>query len=127
MTFRGRAPSWHDESPMATERQSLPSFADPPVVETVLEVDFAPLVGWGVPHFGLFWAQIRDDYPQFELQPALLTPAEGTSEEDKLIRTIMVDLARQPPLRVWFLEKLGSRLLQVQHDRFIHNWRKVVG
>ena len=29
------------------------------------------------------------------------------------------------PVRRWFIHKSETRLLQVQNDRFIHNWRKV--
>lgn len=29
--------------------------------------------------------------------------------------------------RVWFLNQAGSELIQVQADRFIHNWRKLEG
>lgn len=33
--------------------------------------------------------------------------------------------ARVPPLRYWFLTAESTRLLQVQHDRFVLNWRKL--
>ena len=33
-----------------------------------------------------------------------------------------------PPLpRCWFLNDTETRLIQLQADRFIHNWRKVTG
>jgi uncharacterized protein (TIGR04255 family) len=34
-------------------------------------------------------------------------------------------LDRFPTPRLWFLNEEGTELIQVQQDRFIHNWRKV--
>lgn len=110
---------------MSSERHSLPDFAKPPVVETVLDVGFAPLTGWGIPHFGLFWQSIRDEYPTFQDQPPVLLRREtfGTKQSQPL--TLAFDILNiQPEARCWFEEKSGARLIQIQHDRFIHNWRK---
>lgn len=95
---------------------SLPDFRQPPVVETILGAAFRP-VGWSVPHFGLFWDSIRDEYPTFEVRPAVPGPASDQEAEGSE-RPV-------PPLRCWFLEEGRSRLLQIQHNRFLHNWRKV--
>jgi uncharacterized protein (TIGR04255 family) len=32
-----------------------------------------------------------------------------------------------PAIRSWYLDQSGNRLIQVQHDRFVINWRKVSG
>jgi uncharacterized protein (TIGR04255 family) len=110
---------------MSSEHHSLPDFAKPPVVETVLDVGFVPLAGWGIPHFGLFWQSIRDEYPTFKDQPPVLLQRErfGTKLNQPLNQAIEI-LNIQPEARCWFEEKGGARLIQVQHDRFIHNWRK---
>jgi uncharacterized protein (TIGR04255 family) len=110
---------------MSSERHSLPDFAKPPVVETVLDVGFAPLTGWRIPHFGLFWQSIKDEYPTFRDQPPLLLQKEtfGTKQRQPLNLEFDI-LSIQPEARVWFEEKSGARLIQIQHDRFIHNWRK---
>ena len=47
-----------------TMSADLPSFDAPPVNETVLGVEFTPLAKWSIPHFGLFWSRIRDEYPR---------------------------------------------------------------
>jgi uncharacterized protein (TIGR04255 family) len=36
-----------------------------------------------------------------------------------------VELADQPEVRCWFFHSDTERLIQVQRDRFIHNWRKI--
>jgi uncharacterized protein (TIGR04255 family) len=100
------------------EHRPHPEFDDPPVVETLLGVEFGPLARWQVPHFGLFWSRIREEYPHVEEQPPL-AGSLPTNEAGELI------LRMTPPaVRCWFLEQRKARLLQVQRDRFIHNWRK---
>jgi uncharacterized protein (TIGR04255 family) len=39
-----------------------------------------------------------------------------------------VQVSSTPPLpRCWFLDDSGNRLVQLQPERFLHNWRKVTG
>src|SRR5208283_4765348 len=110
---------------MADTGQTLPDFGNPPVVETVLGVEFAPLSKWGIPHFGLFWNGIRDEYPRFEVQPPLESAPEKFTKQDKLLPQISFQLVSHIPVRCWFVHQSDARLLQVQNNRFIHNWRKV--
>jgi len=102
----------------------LPEFEDPPVIETVLSVEFAPLEAWKIPQFGLFWNDLRTDYPRFEIQPPLATPEEARTKEDRILQAVLVEFMPHPLVRCWYIHADGARLLQVQSDRFIHNWRK---
>lgn len=105
----------------------LPSFDAPPVNETVLGVEFAPLPKWSIPHFGLLWGRIRDEYPRCDVKPPLARQDEifGEARIPKLgLRSIELELLQQPEVRCWFQDADERRLLQVQADRFIHNWRK---
>ena len=101
---------------------TLPEFDAPPLFETVFGVRFPTLKGWDVRHFGLFWDQVRADYPKFEVKPPLQGPGphRGLGAEG-----IVVQLVTEPQLRCWYLVEDGTRLLQIQHDGFFHNWRKV--
>jgi hypothetical protein len=63
--------------------QSLPKFNRPPVVETVLGVEFAQLIRWGIPHFGLYWATIRNEYQHCPVREPLLSRIETFGEEGK--------------------------------------------
>jgi uncharacterized protein (TIGR04255 family) len=105
---------------------ALPSFDDPPVVETVLGVEFASLSKWSVPYFGLFWNTIRDEYPRFEVRPPLDQQEERFGDEKKTLafQGLSIELLNQPRVRCWFHETDERRMLQVQQDRFVHNWRK---
>jgi uncharacterized protein (TIGR04255 family) len=93
--------------------RTLFDFDDPPLVETVLGVGFAPLQQWKTPHFGLFWHEIKAEYPRFEVQP----PVENLSVIS--IGVVMPEI----PVRCWFYNEPQTQLIQVQNNRFFYNWR----
>lgn len=106
----------------------LPDFENPPVIETVLSVQFDTLKNFSIPHFGLFWERVRTKYGEFRVVPPLVTEIEDFGSEKKtppLPSAIRLPL--QPDIRCWFLDEPGNHLIQLQKDRFIHNWRKVKG
>lgn len=111
-----------------SRNQGLPDFLKPPVVETVLGVEFTPLAGWDVRHFGLLWRQWQHEYPHFQVQPPLLS-GDQPSPESEIARNVIVSVLGigGPSLRAWYIDESDTRLIQVQEDRFIHNWRKVLG
>ena len=115
----------------ATERDpTLPDFTNPPVIETVLSLQFAPLGKIGIPHFGLYWQKIRNKYPRFELHPTLVSVTEEFEQglfHQKIGLSIGPGFAFEPRVRCWFIDESENRLLQIQNDRFICNWRKVKG
>jgi uncharacterized protein (TIGR04255 family) len=114
---------------MATPVHTIHDFKHPPVWETVLSVQFSPLRFSNL-HSGLYWLKIRDEFPRSELRPPLAHIKEefGFSEV-KAATKISFDLNAhaEPQVRYWFLDKKGNKLLQVQNDRFVHNWQKVTG
>lgn len=103
----------------------LADFDDPPVVETVLGVEFAPLRGWDVRHFGLFWDHVRERFPQLETKPVLARPGAGDGGSFSFVLEQLGDPSSG--VRCWLIDENDTRLLQIQQDRFIHNWRKVSG
>jgi uncharacterized protein (TIGR04255 family) len=109
---------------MSSDGRTLPDFENPPVTETVLDVCFNPLAKWGIPHFGLYWQAIRGEYPNFKDKPPILLQRESFGAKELRPLTIAFELMNQPEARCWFEDKTGARLIQIQHDRFIHNWRK---
>jgi uncharacterized protein (TIGR04255 family) len=104
----------------------LPKYKKPPVVETVLGVQFAPLTSFTIPHFGLFWSTVRDDYPRHEMKPPLGTVVENLARPPVPDR-VSIKFVAEPEARCWFLNTSGTELLQLQRDRFVRNWRKVTG
>lgn len=106
------------------DRPPIPSFAAPPLVETVLGLEFATIGRWQIPHFGLYWQKIREDFPTFEVQPPLASGEDRRSTEDRIFKAVMFELLPAPLVRCWYHHTGKERLLQLQNDRFIHNWRK---
>jgi uncharacterized protein (TIGR04255 family) len=106
--------------------RTLPDFENPPLSEVALSVQFEPLERLRTPQVGLLWAEIRDRFPKIEEH----APIEPVMERFGIPRggmpEVRLQMLESPPApRVWFLNEAGTELIQVQPDRFIHNWRKV--
>lgn len=110
---------------MAISNPILPAFDRPPVAETALGVEFVPLREWGVPHFGLFWHDIRHEYPKFQVQPPLGSQIERFDSEARPSQTLTFELGDPSRARCWFFHENDVQLLQLQDSRFILNWRKL--
>jgi uncharacterized protein (TIGR04255 family) len=112
---------------LTTERpEDLPDFRRPPLAETVLSLQFEPVAGLTTAHLGLLWERLRKQLPVIEEHPPL--PAMFEKFETPSPGQVEVTFEEKPPMpRVWFLNQAGSELVQVQADRFIHNWRKMEG
>lgn len=102
---------------------STPKFRYPPVIETLLSVQFARLEKFSIPYFGLFWSEIRDAYPEQEVQPPVGQEVEQFGQPPGPL-TLNLALVQEPLARCWFISREGDQLIQVQRDRFIRNWRK---
>ncbi len=113
---------------MTEEKRTLPDYQAPPVIETVLGVQFKPLNTFLIPHFGLFWEKIRSEYPKFEVKPPLASVIEGFEREKNPKKGPTFSIVQGiPVLRCWFKDVTENQLIQVQNDRFIINWRQQTG
>jgi uncharacterized protein (TIGR04255 family) len=72
---------------------------------------------------GLLWSTYRKDYPQTEQYPPLAHDIESFGAPQLNQMTFTVTPMISP--RCWFLNEKGTRMLQVQQDRFVLNWRKL--
>lgn len=107
---------------MAEATTILPDFKKPPVVEVVCGVLVRPIEAMKAPHLGDFWTRVRTDFPHCEEQ-ALLSPVVEVFGSPPSATIQFTDV---PPLpRVWFISQRGDRLIQVQRDRFLFNWRRL--
>jgi uncharacterized protein (TIGR04255 family) len=102
----------------------VPAFKNPPIEEVAIGVEFKPIRGWGIPHHGLFWERIRKQYPKFKVLGPLPSKIEqfgrGPQRPEPAFKIV-----EGADARCWFLQEDDSRLLQIQSDRLILNWRKV--
>ncbi|MPZ24160.1 MAG: TIGR04255 family protein [Dehalococcoidia bacterium] len=104
---------------------SLPDFDNPPVVEVALSVQFERLSQLRSAHLGLFWRDLGVGFPRVEEHG----PLDAAMEQFPDIPQAPIFNLRVAPgiptPRVWFLDASGNELIQIQQDRFVHNWRKV--
>jgi len=106
--------------------KELPDFENPPVVEVALSVQFDPLIALRTPQIGVLWQQFRDRFPRIEEHPPLDSTIERFGPRSRIEPGVQVRVSPSVPVpRCWFLNESGSELIQIQQDRFVHNWRKV--
>jgi len=111
---------------MTSRPPDLPDFSNPPVVETVLSVQFDRLAALRTVHFGLYWNEVRSRFPKSEERPELPPIDERFPPPPRPAVGIQFEAFENPPIpRFWFIDAGGTELIQVQRDRFIKNWRKV--
>lgn len=102
---------------MATD---LPEYENPPVNEVVCGVQFNPIEGLRIPHFGLFWEVLRSEYPTCQEVAPIIPMIERFDENEQEI-----EAPNEIPLpRVWLVKSDGTGIVQLQRDRFLHNWKK---
>lgn len=96
-------------------------FDNPPVVEVVCGVTFQPLEHMQSTHYGLYWQLIKEQYGAYQ-DRAPLAPVVEAAQGRQPLEFEFVD---RPPLpRAWFINQDNNALIQLQQDRFLHNWRK---
>jgi uncharacterized protein (TIGR04255 family) len=102
---------------------NLPRYAKPPVVEVVISVQFDEMAVTPI-HFGLFWEHVRERYPRTEFHPPLGSVVELFGTQGAQRASLEIE-SGFPLARGWYLSEDGLRLVQLQRDRFILNWRKL--
>ncbi len=102
----------------------LPDFANPPLIEVVCGVLFRQMDALLVPHFGQLWLEkFKADYPLIREADPLLPMVERFGEAELQEPSKFVEFGALP--RVWFVEERENAIVQIQRDRFLHNWKKV--
>jgi len=88
-------------------------FGNPPIHEMVIGARFAPqLRALRSEHIGLLWSRLgRKDFPNVHQKPPLGVPTPSETEFF-------------PMPRFWLESKEEDKLIQVQKDAFLLNWRK---
>jgi len=99
----------------------LVNFDDPPVVETVLSIQFKKLTSLRSVHFWQYWERQKDRFPKTEEHPALAHVIEQQEFAAPKIRFETIDIM---PQRLLLVNEESGEMIQVQNDRFIKNWRK---
>ena len=86
-------------------------------------VQFDQLSRLMAPHLGEYWSRIRDEYATCSEQAPIVPQVEDLAARGGL-RETRIELSSKPSLpRVFFTHRENNWLIQVQRDRFLHNWR----
>jgi uncharacterized protein (TIGR04255 family) len=102
-------------------------FKHPPLNEVVFSIQFDRDVIDEVGALAAFWPEIKNDYPGLEKQLPMPPAREDfeTAHQDPQVQFEM--LSAPPTQRYWFLSEDKTKIVQVQADRLMFNWRQVNG
>lgn len=103
-----------------------PSYARPPVVEVALGAHFRPAVNLQSVHYGRLWELWRSQYPNTEDRPPLPPIVFEDFASDVFGRNIQIVIGSSDN-RVVYLAADDGKLLQLQRDRLVLNWKKLPG
>lgn len=106
------------------EKGPLPDYENPPVVETILGVQFERLPGFRSAHLGAFWKTLdTGEWPELFDAPPLQPEFERFTESARWAPigaqlTVTQDLSS----RLQIKNRAGDGMIQVQNGRFHFNW-----
>jgi uncharacterized protein (TIGR04255 family) len=104
----------------------LPEYTEPPLTEVVLGVQFNNLDRFLTPYLGLLWEEFRSSYPNIEEHVPIPSAFETFGPNPQFLPVFGFQIASAAEMpRIFFINTDRTQLLQVQRDRFLHNWRKV--
>jgi uncharacterized protein (TIGR04255 family) len=97
------------------------NYKNPPISEISFGLSFAPLDGFRVSHYGLFWDRIRIDYPETTDQVPFFNPDEVLPSPS----VIQENKFPFPLPRCWYIHRDRKLLIQLQSNRVWFNWRRL--
>lgn len=100
-----------------------PKFKNPPLIEQAISVAFEPLRNFSIGDFGLFWADIRVEFPTSEAMDPLALEMERFDGFRPPQPGIQIVPASMLP-RAAYRNAARGELVQLQGDRFGFNWIK---
>lgn len=108
--------------------EPLPKFNAPPVIETVMGLQFNPLAGFTEAHAGWFWkSKLADEWTSVQRAPRILDQFERFGDDIKWGPNHGIRISPDEGGRIQIINNDDDRMIQVQNSRFIYNWRKREG
>lgn len=99
----------------------LPDFDQPPVTEVIIGIQNATTQFSNV-HAGMFYERMKKRFPKVSEQDPLAAIFE-TFGPNPVQSGFHLQFGRTPT-RYWFVTEDDCELIQIQNDRFLHNWRQ---
>ncbi len=110
---------------MRDSEKSLPNYAHPPLVEVAMSVEFEQPQGFSLPQLGLFWSQLKTDFPRVQAVQPIPSSAKDFEEEGVwLPPQLHLEFSDHPVCRLQMISEDDQWMCQLQPDRFVINWRK---
>lgn len=106
---------------------NLPKYDAPPVVETVLSVQFEKIPGFTNAHVGWYWKEfLSQEWASIREVPRLNEQFERFDEELKWLPSggRLSIKAHPESERNQLVRDDNERMLQIQDSRLVYNWRK---
>lgn len=98
-------------------------FRQPPINEMALGMQFASFLPLRTLDYADAWTAFgRDAYPNYVEVPAL-DPISLPDASNQIV--FQIPLGGQQPMRFWFLSETQERLIQLQANRLLFNWRRL--
>lgn len=104
-------------------QEALPDFKNPPVIETVLGVQFEPLQKFTNAHLGAFWKKLPKEWDSVSDAETLEPVFEEFGDERSWVPPgIQLKISRDPSTRLRIRNQTNDRMIQIQNSRFHYNW-----
>jgi uncharacterized protein (TIGR04255 family) len=111
------------ETPASPTRADSPAFGAPPVSEVAIGIQFPAQVADDGIALADFWPKVRPAFPTLEKALPLPPMVENFDFPPPATPPVQFFSPQGLPQRYWFISSDETRLLQLQSDRFILNWR----
>ena len=111
---------------MSALNGGLPALESPPLIETILGVQFTPIVGFTSGHFGWYWREfLGPDWVKTAEVPPLVDQFESFGERAWKLPIAKLKLMDSMPAdRLQIINSEDDHVIQIQNTRFLYNWRK---
>src|SRR5260370_23658438 len=109
----------------ATLMSSAIKFENPPVQEVAFSVSFQTPKPMSAAFIGIFWSQVRQEFPDLSEGPPIPAVVEAPSEGVAVNFMPQFQMLNLPHLRRAILKsKDGRYIIQLQQDKFVLNWTR---
>ena len=109
--------------PDAMKSESLLEYENPPVIETVLGVQFDRLPGFKNAHLGSYWKTLdASEWPVVSDAPPLPLKFEQFNESESWAKGLQLQITQDPSSRLMIKSKDQIRMIQIQNGRLHFNW-----
>lgn len=103
------------------------NYKNPPVVETVLSVQFNPLPNFGAGQLGAYWKELGAEWPNVTEAPGVEPEYERFERAPVWEQAAILRFSSKVDVRLQIRNKARDRMIQVQNGRFFYNWLKTSG